>query len=209
MPLAGKLYRLVWGGRLFETDEWANSVHIHAPADLPDDPAAYVPAITAFHQAPSSLTSNAADLEYVKFNEIDPLTGKYASQANSFTHLLPVPVVGGSTNPGWPQISVSVGLTTVLQRGRGHAGRFYLPMGYSSPDAGGRLTAAAAMSVASNARTMINAFNAVNVDGKVVVFSKVAQTVTFVTGTRCGRVVDTQRRRRSSLDEEYQKVALV
>lgn len=209
MVVAGLLYRLSWGGRLYTTDEWSNSMYLFTATSIPLMPSAYEPALRTFHTNTSINAQNQAFLDFIKLNEIDPVTAKYKSVVDSFTHVLVNPPAGPSTLNGPAQIAMAIGLTTVAARGRGHAGRIYVPVYSGGASADGRISAASALACANGAKTLVNAINALNVGARVVIFSKAAQIVRDVNGTRCGRVVDTQRRRRSSLDEDYQRVTLV
>lgn len=184
-------------------------MHVHSPADLPDNPALYLPALSTWFQDSNTNINAGARLDYIKFNEINTLTGKYANQVAAFEHVLAPPLAGpGASVPG--QLTLAVTLTTGLTRGRGHAGRFYPPSGHGSsvPSTDGRVSIGAAQSHGITAKALINSINAINA-GKVVVLSVLDQKVVEVTGVAVGRVVDTQRRRRSSLPEDYQKIPLV
>jgi hypothetical protein len=134
------------------------------------------------------------------------VTGKYLSQTNSNTWLIPPPVPdGNSTVNAPPQLSVVVGFMTALLRGPASKGRIYAPTGGGGVDATGRLPVASQTQMNTATRTLLNAINAIQSAGnfKAVVFSKEFQSVRAITGVRTGRVVDTQRRRRTSLAEEY------
>jgi len=70
----------------------------------------------------------------------------------------------------------------------------------------GRCLAAVAQSVSDSTDTMIAAVNGVNADYEVAVFSRKTGAAgnRRVTGNVVGRVLDTQRRRRRQLAEDWQ-----
>ena len=207
MVVAPFLYRLQFGGKSHLTDEWTNSLMLHAAAPLAIDPLPYWTALRAWFVSPAARHTPQAFLEFVKLNAVNPETGKYASQAQTIVHVSPVGG-GGGTGPQAPQLTVAVSLMTGVSRGRGHIGRIFPPNSTAfALGADGRISIAEQGQIAEAARTMIAAVNAVGAP-KVVIFSKVAQTVTPVTAVAVGRVIDTQRRRRSSLAEERVVVPL-
>lgn len=197
MAVVGSLYKLAWGGSLYGVDEWQNSLFVHSPVSLPLNPAAYEVALKAWHTANGH---NKANLDYIKFNEINPVTGKYASLVDSFTHVLS-PSHPGAMTLAYPQLSAAMSIRTVRARGRGSAGRIYPPNGSYPVATDGRIEQANVTAQLATFRTLINAINAANTGGVVVVFSKIGQTTTDVIKVSMGRVMDTQRRRRRALDE--------
>lgn len=209
MAIVGKLMRLQFGGKLFDTEEWSTGLHMSGVIVGTIEPAQFQAAVTEFFNAPALPWQKNSSLEYIKFNEINSLTGKYV-EATSHTFNLNSPPFRGGAAMGVPQVALAVGLTTPRARGRGHAGRMYIPAGIinSSFPADGRLTVAEAGGCAGALVNFINACNSVDLATDVVVFSKADQTVTQVTGARCGRVYDTIRSRRTSLLEEHVRVPL-
>lgn len=126
------------------------------------------------------------------------------------------------------QNTVAVTLTTALPRGLASKGRIYLPPSMQYVVSGaGIMSALAAQEIGSSIRTLINLINAEALVGNVQILSKgkgvanwdpVKHKVTYthptvgaaqnVTGVRCGRVIDTQRRRRRGLVEQPYVAAL-
>lgn len=91
----------------------------------------------------------------------------------------------------------------------------YLPpsFGFNIPGSDGRADAANAIARASSVAVLINAINAAYVtwagpgdfNGRVAVTSDVGSGAWhWVTHVECGRVIDSMRSRRSSLEEDYQ-----
>lgn len=198
-----RLWRLAWGGSLFTDEQWACSLHLHSASPPAITAAIFKAPLQAWMNSTGSLISNAASLEYVKFNEISPLTGRYILPTSDTALVTPPDFGTVGTSPA--QLSLSVGITTVLARGRGHAGRFYPPTGStgSALDAQGREPASKTLGMAGAAVALINAINAAAAPAVVVVFSSIGQSVEVVTGVRVGRVWDTMRSRRSSIGEDY------
>lgn len=199
-----RLHRLVWGGRLFDTEQWSCSLHFGSPDTASGDAADYEPALKAWMTRVGSNISSFAHLDEVKFNIINPTTGRYLFPVSN-TDVLAASVTGAKDiGPG--QNTLAVTTRTALARGRGHAGRFYPPTGSFSQNmsADGRMAATDAQACALSAAQLISALNAVNPEIHAVVFSKVGQSQEAIVGVSVGRVLDTMRSRRTSLLEDPQ-----
>lgn len=168
-------------------------------------------------------------LTELKVARIQP-DGTYPDADPSYSHFYLPPILGQVVHSAWelPQATIAATLTTALPRGYASKGRIYLPPSYLySPQADGLVTAAVALQIANSVKKLINAINANTVVGNVMIYSKGKGVPTYnsarnrieyswpnpgasqvVTGVRIGRVVDTQRRRRRSLPETPQVVAL-
>lgn len=202
MPIVGTLHKLAWGGPLFAEESWSCSLHIAgAPANLVV-PQGIIDAVKAFHVRAGSNISGNAVLDFVKFNQINPVNGKYLSTTESATALINPPLSPPGTAIYPPQVATAVTLATVNERGRGHAGRFYLPSGGMSMQNSGHASNTAIGAVAVSVKDFVLALNAAS-GGGVVVYSKIGQLVQAVTRIKVGDVLDTQRRRRKSLTEVY------
>jgi hypothetical protein len=149
--------------------------------------------------------------------------GEYAGSTVAYSHFyLPTIPGPGTPHAGMvPQATVCVSLLTAVPRGLASKGRIYLPHTFHTlAGADGRLAASSALAMANAVRSFITAINATPGAGTVAIFSRgkgVPSSDTLdgkvhytyptvgasnaVTATRCGRVVDTQRRRRRSLAE--------
>lgn len=202
------LHRLVWGGRLFTSETWSCSLYLGSDAGLNVAANSFVAPLTAWMLRVGSGVSNQAKLDFVKFNDINPITGRYLPGPSN--ELLQNDMAVGNAAAGAPQLTVAVSTRTDLPRGRAHAGRFYPPTGaVSSYDSTGRISDAAALACATSAATLLQAINGVvGVTARVVVFSKIGQQVQVVNALRVGRVTDTMRSRRRQLAEEYKQVAV-
>lgn len=206
-----QLARLVWSGPLFTAESWSCSLHMHnAGSAVPMPAAAYAPAIKAWMIRSGSNLSLAAKLQEVKFNRIDPLTGRYAGPVSN--NFLVEPVVAGIRPSGPGQLSLALTTATALPRGRAHAGRFYPPTGnpqsttspFTTVDgATGQISVTAAEAMGDSAALLVTELNAVDPAYKAVVFSKAGQIVEAITHIRVGLVYDTMRSRRSRLAEAH------
>lgn len=211
-------YRIVIGGTLY-TESWNTSLQVYAADDQPVTPellAAVADSVEDFHvdgNVAGGQFHSQAFLTYVKVNRINAL-GHYQDPV-SMTHDYPVPRGGGGAGTGVPpQIATVASLRTDFERGLAHRGRMYLvpAMGFTTPATDGRAPAASALRVAGAVSTLINRVNTdfatVNggdFGGRVAIISnKGAGAFHFVTRVECGRVIDTMRSRRSSLDEDHQ-----
>ncbi len=132
----------------------------------------------------------------VKAAEIGP-DGRYASAPAIVVR--PTPGTGPAVNLP-PQVCVAVSLVTE-RRGASGRGRFYLPTPSFIPLASdGRISQANAQTITNQAAAFLSALNGPAGFGNVVVASTKGFT-TVVTAVRVGRVLDTIRSRRTSIDE--------
>lgn len=204
--------RLQVGGSLYGVEQFSWSLSLadwelnSEPSTPPTEvPQGIIDAVVAFHT--NTWVSNVAKIEFIKLNEIG-VDGRYVSDDTTVVHDFATPVAGAGANTGtWPQLSVAVSLLTEAKRGLAHRGRFYPPAIMAVP-AAGKISAGLPLTVANAATMMINAINASIPEYDVVVasgvrggaFRRVSQVVV-------GDVIDTQRRRRTSIPEVYTPAA--
>jgi hypothetical protein len=214
-----------WGGTLPGGEIWSNSVRLAgsgegADATVPihDDMVAWLngpakDAVAAFHSAADTLVHSAAKLTFLKLNVIQ-INGRYL-EPNTLEYVYPTPVAGGAAAVLHPnQVALVVSLTTGISRGPAHRGRFYLPLPAIPVQTDGLIMASSANQVATSAATFIKALadqpglDAGLTDMRAVVMSKRAGTPDTheITGVAVGRALDTQRRRRVELVENYVEV---
>jgi hypothetical protein len=211
-PFDAEHYYLQWGGTLPGGEIF--SCGMRMATNLPGNPA--LPDITddyvnniggmvaGFHQTPQANISPTCILTYVKLNVIK-VDGTYKyPQTHEYT---PVGIPGGGNgSPQYPnQVALAVTLITDYTRGPAHSGRFYMPLPAIPVAVDGRITADYAGGVRAAASGLITTINNNAQNAYVAVFSRKAGAPAHrqVTGTRVGRVLDTQRRRRSALPESY------
>lgn len=204
--------RLVVSGSLYDTETFAwslafiqNTTTPTAPAEVPP---ALISALTTFWQQSGGISA-FAKIRSVKLNLIGE-DGRYANQQT--VEYEPDPPIGGSAQVTIaPQLALVVSLGTAFRRGRAHAGRFYLPLPGTGLGTDGRLPANFTGTLAQTSRVMLDEFNtALGPDWRVGVVSDLGTgNAHRVTHVRVGRVLDTLRSRRSSLNEEYSQSDLV
>lgn len=122
------------------------------------------------------------------------------------------PVAGASTvsKPNQCAIVVTTLTNTPSRRGRG---RFYIPSLGTSTMSAGRMAVTQRDSIATTAKTCLDAINSAlttfEATAELAVESNVgAGQESAITGLRVGDVIDTQRRRRDGLVESYTSRAL-
>lgn len=223
MPLPISLRKLVIGGSLATTETWSMSMHIAGDTigqDILQDTGL---GIQQWFARPTSRLSGLATLQWYKYNEVRTTAvgvpsdefyrgvGSYVDANDPRTYFFPAPTVG----PSWPlppQNAFVLSLETAEVRGAAHAGRMFQPAGGTNTastagqlplGADGRMSTSETMDLAVSAAQLITDINGA-VDGSVCVWSNAYRTFHEVTGVRVGRVVDTQRRRRKGLIEDYQ-----
>lgn len=218
-----------WGGTLPGGEIWTNSVRM-APAvtganapipigpdlqDWLDGPAK--DAVAKFHADPAAGVHAQAKLTYMKLNAID-INGHYIENT-THEHAFSPPVPGGSQAVLHPnQCSLVVSTCTAFERGPAHRGRFYLPLcAKQLESATGAISPSEAMLVAVSAATFLSELHdqpGADIgqvgDVHVCVMSQRGTGATNrINAVEVGTVVDTQRRRRTELLENYQRAVLV
>lgn len=200
--------RLVAIGTLYNAETFSWSISL-SPEDSSADapaavPAGVISAITAFHTSNLVALGSGARLTMVKLNEIGR-DGRYVSQGDTVWHEFATPVAGIGTTNHPAQCSLAVTLRTDAARGRASSGRFYIPYIGATLQADGRLAVAAATDVANAATTMLEALETALPGWAVSVMSNIGEgTRRRVSHVEVGRVVDTIRSRRTSLEEDRQ-----
>lgn len=216
MPYS-KHWLLSFGGKAFTTEEWScnlrfkssgigpaddgswNQIAADAIDDVRDD------VVNFFANVPYCFSA-AHTLDFVKFNAIGE-NGRYLDTSNTRARY-PAGVVGTGAPVMPPQIALVLSLRTDAERGRAHAGRIFLPASKFTVGADGRISQAQVDATMLWTRTFISNLN--NWPGldlpwepEVHIVSGINGDYRPVTKMRIGRVLDTQRRRREDLLEEY------
>ncbi len=207
MVYAHPFLRLVAIGSLYDTDTFSFSMALRrtiaaepAPVVVPSG---IITAFSVFWNHASVLISQHAVLETLKLNEIGP-DGKYVNDDTVLYDYDP-PVPGNSGANTVPQVSLAISLGTDAARGRAHAGRFYLPLPATEPDATGMMPANRVALYMAAAKELIEDINDSITGFRVAVTSNLGAGVERdVTNIRVGRVFDTIRSRRNAFDEAYQ-----
>lgn len=174
-------------------------------------------ALKTWHQSVGAYIGAGCKLEWVKVNAVG-MNGRYLDP-NTIEYFYPAPLggAGQATDQHPNQIALAISLTTGLSRGPAHRGRFYMPMPVAKPDpTTGLIPTGTAQAAATAAAEMIVAvadtpgIDATTTPFRVLVMSRKtgAPATNVVTGVEVGRVLDTQRRRRVALGEDYQSAVV-
>lgn len=203
MAVVGNLHKIVFGGSLATTETWSCSIHFLSPDSLDINSSLLFSAVEQWFERSTSRINGNARLLWLKANQIDPLTGLYTSQIEAHTHFY-APVISPSNVNLWgpPNTSFAVSTVTPLLRGLASKGRFFPPTNAQDIADDGRGSLAGVGGMATSAAQLLTDINGA-ASGSCVVFSKIGQLTTEMTGVRVGRVMDTQQRRRKNLIEEY------
>jgi len=209
-PFSAMHLYVQWGGKLPGSEQWSCGLRlINVGGGVANDDtgmlAAVSTAVEDYHTRALTSIGNNALLSFVKVNAIGT-DGHYVANTTN-EHIAPDATGGATAASPFPnQIALAVSLTTGFSRGPAHRGRFYLPLPYTSPGVDGTIPAGTAGGVHTSTTTFLAALNAVNAAWKVGVMSRKsgAPAARVVTGVEVGRVLDTQRRRRNKLVENYQ-----
>lgn len=170
-------------------------------------------ALTTLVAANSGYASHA-HLDWVKANAVDATGHQLAGNTNAYYAPTDFVSAKGIAPSGAYQLALVVSFTTDVSRGWANSGRVYVPSGaqvgtnIDSPT--GLLTDAYVASVAAAWQTFLNDLN----DNPGPDFADLRAAVVSpragdgsafhnITGVRVGKVMDTQRRRRNRLVENY------
>jgi hypothetical protein len=150
--------------------------------------------------------SEHAKLEWVKIALIGT-DGKYIG--DPLVKDESTPVSGGRLGVMYPQLATAVSLRTDKKRGPGAYGRFYAPLALPIGN-DGRVTESVADTFVQFMQSFLDGINTdlANLDMDNDIFlgnvSKVGSgSQDAITGVFVGNLVDTQRRRRNKLQEQY------
>lgn len=176
-------------------ESWSCTLYTTGAGTLAAAQATWVTAIGDFWtgQLDSVVT---ADVEVTEAStaSIDPATGKQLSRLlDDVSH---PGVATGQMLPFQCATSISWRTAVATRAGRG---RIYLPPLAASTLATGRLSSAAATTIATAAGQLVSALDGGGL--ALILFGRETHTQTPVTGGDVGDVIDTQRRRRNKLVE--------
>jgi len=199
-----------FGGKLPGNETWSCGFRMwksdgSAEADGAGMSVGIAAALAAFHARAESKINAKALFSFVKCNTIGT-DGRYVGDGTNEITYADIP--GGTAASYWHanQVALAVSLTTGFSRGVAHRGRFYLPLPAFDIGTDGRVGEAQADSVVGSLNTLRTAVNAAGAGHVMAVMSRKdgAPGHRAVTGFEVGTVLDTQRRRRRSLAENYQ-----
>jgi hypothetical protein len=199
--------RLVLSGELYSYEQFSMGLNFvgSGQADAPDEvPPDVVDACVDFWST-SSLIARGARLTTLKLNLIGT-DGRY-ERDETVQYDFPsfIPGTGTSWDPP-AQIALAVSTTTSSNRGRAHAGRFFVPLPGRQNLPDGLLGAAEAGEMATAAALWITSLNVALPEWDAHVMSNIGTgTARRITGVKVGRVLDTIRSRRGDFPEDYQE----
>lgn len=198
-----------WGGTLPGNEVWSCGLRFASVGGFTpvhDEPmlTAVKNAVQTYHTAANTKVSSRALLTFCKLNVIGT-DGHYVGEdTHEFVY---TPVGGGGSDTTTPanQVAWAVSLTTGVERGPAHRGRFYLPLPVVMPQSSGLLDTTLCTNLVTQTNTFLAALNAAHASAAVAVFSRKSGAAAHrnVTGCQVGKVLDTQRRRRNKLVETY------
>lgn len=217
MPYAAPHIHLTWGGTLYGLETWSNGLRISNPDyGNPDlllgwaqnylDEA--VAAISKWWNAPTLWANNKAFLTWVKMQPVDT-NGRYFPGQDTNEKLLAAPGIPGTGGRTPAQVAMVHTLYTSRPRGLASRGRIYIPSG-SGVQEDGLLFASDVRAQAQVTAILIKDLAEMDNPGigtNVQVMSKRGVSAT-VERVGAGRVLDTQRRRRRNLPEQYEIVTI-
>lgn len=211
---------LTWGGRLGTVGEsWSNSIRLTADGTDPslldqlarDQLESIDASIQGAIESGTLFYGNSAYHDFTKLNAIGP-DGRYsnAGETRAIFHE-GTEAARSPYDMGAFQLALCVSFTTSVTRGRAAAGRLYVPAMSPSAisDDNGQITTP---NLDTTAQAWVSFLEDINDNPgwdihqvRCAVHSKLGNpgAVNDITGVRIGKVLDTQRRRRASLDENY------
>lgn len=217
-------HRLVFGGPIFG-DQWSCSLRLayrrdQTGAGALDEQSGFDDIwsdLRNWYASPGAGAHGASYLTWMKLNAIGP-DGKYANQTMTRERVVAqsAGVKGANFSDIAPQCAIAVTLRSARARGPLSRGRFFLPCG-DRVGADGLITVARADALANSVVSLIrNLNNFPGIDTSTTAVALVSPGgrglpeggLEPVTAVEVGRVVDTQRRRRSDLLETPVRVAV-
>lgn len=197
-----------WGGKLPGNEQWSCGFRMWKSGGSTEADGAAVlvnvaAALQAFHVREGTAIHSSALFNFVKVNAI-AVDGTYIGSGTNEATFADNPGGIGGAQPA-NQLTLGVSTVTGFNRGPAHRGRFYLPSPGITIGTDGRMPTAVIDGVADSCITMRTAVNSAGAGHVMVVMSRKAGAPGHraITGFEIGTVVDTQRRRRRSLVEDY------
>ena len=218
MPYPTPLIKLSFGGTLADGLEiWSCGLTMDV-VDVPgnemanfllwqEDFPAYVTIIENFVSNPDARVPTGVNLTWVKAALVDT-DGAYMMEPIE----APASASGGDAGGYLPQGALVYTLVSDRWKDPGRYNRFYLPTSTPTSTTGWRLTEAQALDAAEACKSFIEQLDITGTQASsiVVVASPVGSGhMRGVYDIRVGRLIDTQRRRRNAIAEDYQTVSLI
>nr|CRY96657.1 hypothetical protein [uncultured prokaryote] len=204
MPYTGPHTYVTWFGDAFTAaEEWQVGIRLSTAFSVPtttqleDLDAAMGALLTSANVAfPSSRRYLGLKVAPQDVN------GRYPDGIDAVEYLRPAPL-SGSSSGGYPQIALCLSWRTNRSRGIGSNGRMYVPSAFPIVATDGRISSTNALAAATAGAQFIADVRDAGLGSPAVMSTVGAGRTEAITGCRVGRVMDTQRRRRNQLAEEY------
>ena len=202
------VYSIRWGGNLFG-DLWTCGVHMASDGLAGIDPADQLEDVrqdvSKWYNAIGAAAGS--DLRWCSINQIDPVTRRYISETDSH-HRDFTPVLPSSVTYQAPQLSLAASLLTAAKRGIASRGRIYPPPTSFTVSSTGRVNGQVVRDATTVLVRDLNNFPGLDTtDARVVVLGKDG-SFRSVTAVAVGDVIDTQRRRRNAVREQFSQVSI-
>lgn len=217
-----------WGGKLPGGETWSCSLRFAEGTHLPGVGPVVVDEsfidswlhgsmkdrVAAYHAATGTCINPLAKLSFVKLNAIKT-DGHYQYDVTHEHVFADVAGGGDAFNTVPNQSALAISMTTGFSRGPAHRGRYYLPMPSVQILPDGTVNPAFTAQILGTTKVFIEGL--ADVPGVDIatsptpaVFSRKLGSPAHrtITGVAIGKVLDTQRRRRRSLPENYSNQAL-
>jgi len=210
-PIRHKL--LTIGGSAYSaTEQWQFGLRIIPPIGQEAVSQAQIDALSTpiqtFWNTTTIFMPTTHLLEFCKLAPIGQ-DGHYPEGEIAYEHVYTADAGPGGGPLYPPQVALVVSLMTAAPRGRGHAGRIYLPGPASATNTQGRTGSGLPAAVNTAMRTLILAINATaNVGTVGIITSLGSGTSRVVNAVRTGERWDTVRRRARQQVENYQTLAI-
>lgn len=214
MPYLAPFMKVTWGGTFDGEEEiWTNGLNFPIGDGVEADPQVVLDAtitnvaatIQAWHTNSDTGISNRCRLEWIKYATIGT-DGRYIGDAAIYDY--PAPVNGGSPGSIETQRSLCLSFKTAERRGAGANGRIFVPAFRLGVATNGRLGTSDQADFLAAGRTFILNMNTEIQPGlpgsAVSVMSNVGSGSEHeVLRVRVGDVIDSQRRRKNKMLENY------
>lgn len=130
------------------------------------------------------------------------VNGRYPDGQDAIDWLRPAPIAGAGQG-AYPQICLVLSLRTGRSRGYASNGRMYWPSAQTLDTGQGKIPDARTLDVAVAGAELMADISRSGMGTPAVMSTVGTGRTEVVTATRVGRVMDTQRRRRNNLTEDY------
>lgn len=214
MAYPHEFYKVTFGGEVFGGEDiWSCGLNFGFPGkgvgfgnrDWPDVIENISETLSTWYRDPNTRISSSATLKWVKVAFIGE-DGLYFREPVVYDYS--APIAGGRVGAVPAQLALAVSFLSSKMRAPGKDARIYLPMPNLSPEADGGISSSEAGNIGANFAAVIRAIELhlqqTSEDApQMIVASQKTESHNVVQTVRVGRLIDTQRRRRNKMSEEY------